>query len=155
MGKKKPEVLAAMREQFVQGAIAKAIPQETATTIFDLLEYFSGYGFNKSHSAAYALVVYQTAYFKTNYPQEYMSALLTSVIGNTDKIALYIEECRRMGLAILPPDVNQSKAYFNPEGSGIRFGLLSIKISGSEQLNGLPVSVILGPTFHWPTFAVE
>jgi DNA polymerase-3 subunit alpha len=130
MSKKKPEVLAALREQFVQGAVAKTIPQEIATAIFDLLEYFSGYGFNKSHSAAYALVVYQTAYFKTNYPQEYMAALLTSVMGNTDKIALYIEECRRMEIPILPPDVNKSQAFFSPEGSGIRFGLLSIKNIG-------------------------
>ncbi|HBE77561.1 MAG TPA: DNA polymerase III subunit alpha, partial [Firmicutes bacterium] len=130
MGKKKPEVLAAMRQQFIEGAIANRVPEQTAISIFDLLEYFAGYGFNKSHSAAYAVVVYQTAYFKTNFPQEFMAALLTSVMGNTDKIALYIEECRRMGIAILPPDVNKSKAYFNPEGSGIRFGLLSIKNVG-------------------------
>ncbi|MGE5582558.1 MAG: DNA polymerase III subunit alpha [Bacillota bacterium] len=130
MGKKKPEVLMAMREKFIQGAVARGVPLETAGTIFDLMEYFSGYGFNKSHSAAYALVVYQTAFFKANYPQEYMAALLTSVMGNTDKIALYIEECRRMGIPILPPDVNRSSAAFNPEGSGIRFGLLSIKNVG-------------------------
>lgn len=130
MGKKKPEVLAAMREQFIEGAIDKGISRQTAVEIFDLLEYFAGYGFNKSHSAAYALVVYQTAYFKTNFPQEYMAALLTSVMGNTDKIALYIEECRRMGISILPPDVNRSQASFIPEGSSIRFGLLSIKNVG-------------------------
>ncbi len=130
MGKKKPEVLAAMREQFIGGATGKGISKQTAVEIFDLLEYFAGYGFNKSHSAAYAMVVYQTAYFKTNFPQEYMAALLTSVMGNTDKIALYIEECRRMGIAILPPDVNRSQAAFSPEGSGIRFGLLSIKNVG-------------------------
>lgn len=130
MGKKKPEVLAALREQFMQGAIGKRVPRETAAAIFDLLEYFAGYGFNKSHSAAYALIVYQTAYFKSNYPQEFMAALLTSVIGNADKIALYIEECRRIGILILPPDVNRSKAYFSPEGSAIRFGLLGIKNIG-------------------------
>jgi DNA polymerase-3 subunit alpha len=130
MGKKKPEVLAAMREQFVGGAIGKGIPQQSAIEIFDLLEYFAGYGFNKSHSAAYALVVYQTAYFKSNFPQEYMAALLTSFMGNADRIALYIEECHRMGISILPPDVNKSKASFSPEGAGIRFGLLSIKNVG-------------------------
>ena len=130
MGKKKPEVLAAMRERFINGALAKGLSKEKAATIFDLMEYFSGYGFNKSHSAAYALVSYQTAYFKANYPQEYMAALLTSVMGNSDKVGLYIEECRRMGLPIYPPDVNLSMASFTPEGEGIRFGLLSIKNVG-------------------------
>ncbi|HEX3046103.1 MAG TPA: DNA polymerase III subunit alpha, partial [Bacillota bacterium] len=130
MGKKKPEVLMAMRERFINGAIAKGLSKETSAAIFDLMEYFSGYGFNKSHSAAYALVTYQTAYFKINYPQEYMAALLTSVMGNSDKVGLYIEECRRMGLPIYPPDVNLSMASFAPEGEGIRFGLLSIKNIG-------------------------
>lgn len=137
MGKKKPEVLAAMRERFINGALAKGLSQEKAAAIFDLMEYFSGYGFNKSHSAAYALVSYQTAYFKANYPQEYMAALLTSVMGNSDKVGLYIEECRRMGLPIYPPDVNLSMASFTPEGEGIRFGLLSIKnvgIGASEKI---------------------
>ncbi len=130
MGKKKPEVLMAMRERFIEGAMVRGLSKETAAAIFDLMEYFSGYGFNKSHSAAYALVTYQTAYFKINYPQEYMAALLTSVMGNSDKVGLYIEECRRMGLPIYPPDVNLSMASFAPEGEGIRFGLLSIKNVG-------------------------
>jgi DNA polymerase-3 subunit alpha len=130
MGKKKPEVLTAMRERFIEGAMNRGLSKEKATEIFDLMEYFSGYGFNKSHSAAYALVAYQTAYFKANYPQEYMAALLTSVMGNSDKVGLYIEECRRMGLPIYPPDVNLSMASFTPEGEGIRFGLLSIKNVG-------------------------
>ena len=130
MGKKKPEVLAAMREQFITGAISHGVEHAIASAIFDLMEYFSGYGFNKSHSAAYALVVYETAYFKANYPQEYMAALLTSVMGNTDKVTLYIEECRRMGLPILRPDVNLSRASFQPEGNGIRFGLQGIKNVG-------------------------
>jgi DNA polymerase-3 subunit alpha len=130
MGKKKPEVLAAMREKFINGAINKGANRETAVAIFDLIAYFAGYGFNKSHSAAYALVVYQTAFFKFNYPQEYMAALLTSVMGNSDKIGLYIEECRSLGLKILPPDVNTSQASFSPEKEGIRFGLLGIKNVG-------------------------
>ncbi len=130
MGKKKPEVLTAMRERFIDGAEIKGLSKETAAAIFDLMEYFSGYGFNKSHSAAYALVSYQTAYLKVNFPQEFMAALLTSVMGNSDKIGLYIEECRRMGLSIYPPDVNLSTASFAPEGEGIRFGLLSIKNIG-------------------------
>lgn len=130
MGKKKPEVLMGMRERFINGALIKGVSIEIAAAIFDLMEYFSGYGFNKSHSAAYALVSYQTAYFKVNYPQEFMAALLTSVMGNSDKIGLYIEECRRMGLSIYPPDVNLSMASFTPEGDGIRFGMLSIKNIG-------------------------
>jgi DNA polymerase-3 subunit alpha len=130
MGKKKPEVLAAMRQQFVQGALAQGVEPDIAGQVFDLMEYFSGYGFNKSHSAAYALVVYQTAYFKANYPQEYMAALLTSVMGNNDKVGLYIEECRRLGLKILHPDINRSGASFIPEGPDIRFGLMGIKNVG-------------------------
>jgi DNA polymerase-3 subunit alpha len=130
MAKKKPEVLAKMREKFVTGACSRGIPGQIGTEIFNLMEYFSGYGFNKSHSAAYALVVYETAYFKANYPQEYMAALLTSVMGAPDKVGLYIEECRRMGIRILHPDVNRSTAVFAPEGSGIRFGLLGVKNLG-------------------------
>jgi DNA polymerase-3 subunit alpha len=130
MGKKKPEVLAAMRQQFIHGAIARGVKAEIAEQVFDLMEYFSGYGFNKSHSAAYALVVYETAYFKANYPQEYMAALLTSVMGNSDKVGLYIEECRHLGLMILHPDVNRSSASFLPEGADIRFGLMGIKNVG-------------------------
>jgi DNA polymerase-3 subunit alpha len=130
MGKKKPEVLAAMRQQFVQGAQTRGVSPAIAGQVFDLMEYFSGYGFNKSHSAAYALVVYRTAYFKANYPQEYMAALLTSVMGNSDKVGLYIEECRHLGLKILHPDVNRSSASFIPEGADIRFGLMGIKNVG-------------------------
>lgn len=87
-----------------------------AEKIFDLMEYFAGYGFNKSHSAAYALVAYWTAYFKANYPQAFMAALLTSVIGNSDKVGLYIEECKRMGIPVYPPDVNKSQIKFTEEG---------------------------------------
>ncbi|TCL55839.1 DNA polymerase III catalytic subunit DnaE type [Hydrogenispora ethanolica] len=145
MGKKKPEVLAAMGEQFVAGAMAQGISHEVAVQIFDLMEYFSGYGFNKSHSAAYALVVYQTAYFKTNYPQEYMAALLTSVIGNPDKVGLYIEECRRMKLPILGPDVNVSHHSFHPEGAGIRFGLLGIKNIGGGAIDKIIAERRNGP----------
>jgi DNA polymerase-3 subunit alpha len=135
MGKKKPEVLAAMRQQFIQGALAREVEADIAGQVFDLMEYFSGYGFNKSHSAAYALVVYQTAYFKANYPQEYMAALLTSVMGNNDKVALYIEECRHLGLKILHPDVNRSGASFIPEGADIRFGLMGIKNVGMGAID--------------------
>ncbi|HOP75007.1 MAG TPA: DNA polymerase III subunit alpha [Bacillota bacterium] len=130
MGKKKPEVLAAMRAQFVKGAAERGVTEAIANELFDLMEYFSGYGFNKSHSAAYGLVAYETAYFKANYPQEFMAALLTSVMGNGDKVGLYVEECRRMGLTILHPDINRSYAAFTPEGDHIRFGLMGIKNVG-------------------------
>lgn len=130
MGKKKPEVLAAMRQKFIAGAQTKGVTPAVAAQIFELMEYFSGYGFNKSHSAAYALIAYQTAYFKANYPQEYLAALLTSVMGNSDKVGLYIEECRRMKIPILYPDVNCSGPAFTTEGKAIRFGLMGIKNVG-------------------------
>ena len=106
MGKKKPEVIAAQREQFLAGAAKKGIAADVAGHIFDLMAHFAGYGFNKSHSAAYALVAYQTAYLKANYPVEYMAALISSVMENTDKVALYIEECRRLNRD-LAPDINE------------------------------------------------
>ncbi len=130
MGKKKPEIIAGLRTQFVEGAVKNNIDAEIAGQIFDLMEYFAGYGFNKSHSAAYAMVSYQTAYLKANYPVEFMAALLTSVRDNTDKVALYIEECRRMGIAVLPPDINQSRESFSVVGNSIRFGLAAIKNVG-------------------------
>jgi DNA polymerase-3 subunit alpha len=145
MGKKKPEVLAAMREQFINGATQNGVGREVAVAIFDLIEYFAGYGYNKSHSAAYALVVYQTAYFKFNYPGEYMAALLTSVMGNSDKIGLYIEECRSLGLKILKPDVNRSVASFSPEQDGIRFGLMGIKNVGGGAIERIIAGRQSGP----------
>ncbi|NLW56475.1 MAG: DNA polymerase III subunit alpha [Firmicutes bacterium] len=130
MGKKQPEVLKAMREQFITGAGQRGIPRPTAEEIFHLMEYFAGYGFNKSHSAAYALIAYWTAFFKANYPQALMAALLTSVVGNSDKVRVYIEECRRLGIPVYPPDVNYSQERFTVEGRGIRIGLLAVKNMG-------------------------
>lgn len=134
MGKKKPEVLASMRQKFIDGAQKSGVTAEKAGEVFDLMEYFAGYGFNKSHSAAYARIVYETAYLKAHFPREFMAALLTSVMGSSDKIALYSEECRRMGLTILPPDVNHSIAQFKPDGKGIRFGLLAVKNLGEGAI---------------------
>ena len=134
MGKKKPEVLAAMREKFVSGAGRQGIPRPTAEEIFNLMEFFAGYGFNKSHSAAYALIAYWTAYLKANHPQAFMAALLTSVMGNSDKVRLYIEECRRLGIPIYAPDVNHSKERFTVEGEGIRVGLLAVKNLGGGAI---------------------
>ncbi len=130
MGKKKPEIIAGLRKQFVDGAVANQVEEQIAGQIFDLMEYFAGYGFNKSHSAAYALVSYQTAYLKAHYPVEFMAALLTSVRDNTDKVIAYIEECRRMGIEVLPPDINESMESFTAVGGKIRFGLAAIKNVG-------------------------
>lgn len=130
MGKKKPEIIAGLRTQFVEGAVKSGVDGDIAGQIFDLMEYFAGYGFNKSHSAAYALVSYQTAYLKANYPVEYMAALITSVRDNTDKVAVYIEECRRMGIEVLPPDVNESGKNFTVISNKIRFGMAAVKNVG-------------------------
>jgi len=130
MGKKKPEVIMGLRDKFLKGADKNDISSVIAGKIFDLMEYFAGYGFNKSHSAAYALVAYQTAYFKANYPVEFMSALLTSIMNNTDKVPLYIDECRKMDIKILPPDVNESRMDFTVVGEKIRFGLAAVKNVG-------------------------
>jgi len=130
MGKKKPEIIAGKRAQFVEGAVNNNVDADIAGQIFDLMEFFAGYGFNKSHSAAYALVTYQTAYLKANYPVEFMTALLTSVRDNTDKVVIFIDDCRRNGIEVLPPDVNCSRQSFSVEGDKIRFGLAAIKNVG-------------------------
>src|SRR6201999_2842446 len=114
MGKKKAEEMAKHRERFVTGAMAKGRPQKKVEKIFDLMEQFAGYGFNKSHSAAYAYLAYVTAYLKAHYPLEFLSALLTSEMGSTDKVVKYINECREMGIPVLPPDVNSSGRDFSP-----------------------------------------
>src|ERR1700678_3075156 len=112
MGKKNPEKMSKQRTRFVQGAIERKHPKEKVIRIFDLMEQFAGYGFNKSHSAAYALLAYHTAYLKTHYPVEFMAALLTSVTGSTDDVVKYINECREMGIAVEAPDVQISGADF-------------------------------------------
>ncbi|NHM28316.1 DNA polymerase III subunit alpha [Desulfofundulus sp. TPOSR] len=137
MGKKKPEIIAGLRNQFIEGAVKNGVEPQIAGQIFDLMEYFAGYGFNKSHSAAYALVAYQTAYLKANYPAQYMAALLTSVRDNTDKVAAYVEECRRMGLEVLPPDVNESRESFTVVDGKIRFGLAAIKNVGEGAVQAI------------------
>ena len=118
MGKKKAEEMAAQRERFVQGATQRGYPQKKIEKIFDLMAQFAGYGFNKSHSAAYALLAYHTAYLKTHYPLEFMAALLTSITGDTDSVVKYINECREMGIAVEPPDINISDANFTPHAAG-------------------------------------
>ena len=109
MGKKNAEEMAQQRERFVQGAAQRGYPPKKIEKIFDLMAQFAGYGFNKSHSAAYALLAYHTAYLKTHYPVEFMAALLTSVTGSTDDVVKYINECREMGIAVEAPDINVSR----------------------------------------------
>ncbi|MCX5696039.1 MAG: DNA polymerase III subunit alpha [Candidatus Omnitrophica bacterium] len=131
MGKKIPEVMEKQRSNFIHGSVKNGIKESTAAKIFDLIEYFSGYGFNKSHSTAYALISYRTAYLKANYPVEFMTALLTSERDNTDKIVEYVNEAQRMGLKVLPPDINSSEALFKiVDNQTIRFGMLAIKNVG-------------------------
>lgn len=137
MAKKTPEVMAEMREHFVNGCIKNDIDKRTADRIFDQIEYFAGYGFNKSHSAAYALISYRTAYLKANFQIEFMTALLTSEKDNLDKIASYINETMRMGIKILPPDVNESFANFTVVGDSIRFGLLAVKNVGHGAIDSV------------------
>lgn len=138
MGKKIPEVMEEQRKHFLEGCRKNNIPENTANKIFDLMEYFSGYGFNKSHSTAYALISYRTAYLKANYPVEFMASLLTSEKDNTDKIVEYVSEARNMGIEILPPDINESFANFTVVGNNqIRFGLLAIKNVGEAALNSI------------------
>lgn len=137
MGKKDAEEMAKQRERFVRGATGRGFPQKKIEKIFDLMAQFAGYGFNKSHSAAYALLAYQTAYLKTKYPVEFMAALLTSVSGSTDDVVKYINECREMGIAVEPPDVNVSDAYFTPHGEAIRFGLAAVKNVGHNAIDSI------------------
>ena len=137
MGKKIAAEMAAQRERFVSGAVQRGYPPKKIEKIFDLMAQFAGYGFNKSHSAAYALLAYHTAYLKTHYPVEFMAALLTSVTGNTDDVVKYINECREMGIAVEPPDINVSDANFTPHGTAIRFGLAAVKNVGHTAIESI------------------
>ncbi|MHB1672777.1 MAG: DNA polymerase III subunit alpha [Acidobacteriaceae bacterium] len=134
MGKKDPAEMARQRNRFVQGALDKKFPQKTIEHIFELMERFAGYGFNKSHSAAYALLAYHTAYLKTHYAKEFMAALLTSEVSKPDNVVKYIKECREMGISVEPPDVRTSDADFTPHGEAIRFGLAGVKNVGQNAI---------------------
>jgi DNA polymerase-3 subunit alpha len=147
MGKKKAEEMAKQRERFVQGAVQRGFPEKKIVKIFDLMEQFAGYGFNKSHSAAYAYLAYVTAYLKAHYAVEFMSALLTSESGNTDKIVKYISECREMGIQVLPPDVNESGFNFTPAHEAIRFGLGGVKNVGHGAVEAIVAARQAGGRF--------
>jgi DNA polymerase III subunit alpha len=137
MGKKNPELMAEQRKKFVDGAVTRGVPEKKAERVFGFMEQFAGYGFNKSHSAAYAFIAYQTAYLKANYAVEFMAALLTSEMADTDKIVKYIEECRAMGIEVLPPDVNESSNDFAVVGDKIRFGLVAVKNVGETAIHSI------------------
>lgn len=137
VGKKKPEVLAAHKKRFVDGAVENKVPRKTAEHLFSLIDKFGGYGFNKSHSAAYALIAYQTAYLKAHYPVEFMAALLTQDMGNQDKTIKNIAECRAMGISILPPDINESQSDFAVVDGKIRFGLAAVKNVGLKAVESI------------------
>jgi DNA polymerase-3 subunit alpha len=159
MGKKKAEEMAAQRERFLKGALENGFPQRKSEKIFDLMEQFAGYGFNKSHSAAYAFLAFVTAYLKAHYPVDFMAALLTSETGNPAKIAKYINECRDMGITVLPPDVHSSDWNFTPIAAGdggsrpgvggaIRFGLGAVKNLGSAAVEAIRVARETVGRFH-------
>ncbi|MCF8129068.1 MAG: DNA polymerase III subunit alpha [Deltaproteobacteria bacterium] len=134
VGKKKPEVMARHRARFIEGSKENGVAAEIAEKLFGLIEKFGGYGFNKSHSAAYAMIAYQTAYLKAHYPVQFMCALLTQDMGNQDKTIKNIAECRTMGIRILPPDVNESQADFSVVEDQIRFGLAAVKNVGLKAV---------------------
>ena len=151
MGKKIRSEMEAQRKNFVEGAKARSVPASTAEQIFEQVSKFAGYGFNKSHAAAYALVAYQTAYFKANYPVEFLAASMTLDMGNSDKLSLFRQELDRLGIALLPPDVNRSRADFSVEpvpnggeegagqggGRAIRYALAAVKNVGHGAMNAL------------------
>jgi DNA polymerase III subunit alpha len=137
MGKKIAGLMAEQRAKFLAGAKARQVREKVAERVFELMEKFAGYGFNRAHATAYAIVAYQTAYLKANYPVEFMAALLTSEMTNTDKIVVHVDECRTMGIDVLPPDVNVSGLRFGVAGGSIRFGLGAIKNVGEKAIESI------------------
>lgn len=138
MSKKVPEDMARYRTQFVDGAVKNKVDRGKAEEIFGLLDYFAGYGFNKSHAAAYAIIAYRTAYLKAHFPTQYMAALMTSEMRDTDKIIDCMDECRRLGIEVLPPDVNESLAHFTVIDDGkMRFGLAGVKNVGAKAVESI------------------
>ncbi len=137
VGKKKPEVLARHRQRFIKGALKNGVDKKKSETLFALIDKFGGYGFNKSHSAAYAMIAFQTAYLKAHYPVQFMAALLTQDMGNQDKTIKNLAECRGMGIEILPPDINESEANFSVFQGKIRFGLAAVKNVGLKAVESI------------------
>ncbi|PIQ86034.1 MAG: DNA polymerase III subunit alpha [Candidatus Omnitrophica bacterium CG11_big_fil_rev_8_21_14_0_20_45_26] len=155
MGKKIPEIMEREKQSFIKGATDRGVQPHIAEKIWNLIEYFSGYGFNKSHSTAYAYISYQTAYLKANYPVEFMTALLTSEKDNTDKIVRYIDESKRLGIVVEPPSVNASFAEFTAEGNTISFGLSAVKNVGTSAVESIIATRKADGTFKSPFDFVE
>ncbi|GAB1410242.1 DNA polymerase III subunit alpha [Desulfovibrionales bacterium] len=147
MGKKDPAEMAKQRVRFLSGTRENGISQQAAEYIFDLMEKFAGYGFNKSHSAAYALISYQTAYVKAHFPSEFMAAMITSEASSSDKILAHVSACRDIGIEILPPDINKSFYEFTVEGESIRYGLSGIKGVGKGAADSLVEERVQGGPF--------
>ncbi|MFQ5629930.1 MAG: DNA polymerase III subunit alpha, partial [bacterium] len=137
MGKKKADLMAEMRQEFIKGAVELKVDRKVAEEVFDLMDKFARYGFNKSHSACYSVVAYQTAYLKAHYTAEFMAATMTSEMGSTDRIVFFMEECRRMNIEVLPPDVNESLAQFSVVEGKIRFGLGAVKNVGLGAIESI------------------
>ena len=137
MSKKKHAVMEAEREAFLRGAEARGVPSDKANKLFGDMASFANYAFNKSHAAAYAVLSFRTAYLKAHYPEEYLAALLTSVLGNTEKLAEYIAEAQRLGISVLPPDINESRMHFTVSGGNIRFGLLALRNVGQQFVRAM------------------
>lgn len=137
ISKKKGDVLKSEKDNFMNGAIANGVSEEIAEKLFDDMASFANYAFNKSHAAAYALISYRTAYLKAHYPCEYMAALITSVLGNMTKLAEYIAECSKYRIKVLPPDINESRLLFYPNGENIVFGLLALKNVGQQFIENI------------------
>jgi len=145
MGKKDPTVMVDQRNRFLEGAQAKKIPKKTAEKIFELMAKFAGYGFNKSHSAAYAMIAFQTAFLKAHYPVEFMASLLSNNMGDAEKVMRYITECRSMEIEVKPPDMNESQKDFSVSGDTIRFGLAAIKNVGAAAIEQMIIAREEGP----------
>ena len=137
MGKKEPAVMAAQKERFCTGAVSRGFPSDKAESLFVLIEKFAGYGFNKSHSAAYAYITYQTAFLKAHYPLEFLAALFTSEINNPTTLTKHIQESREDGVVLLPPSLNDSERNFTVEGDHLRFGLAGVKNVGDNAIRAI------------------
>ena len=137
MGKKKPEVMAEQKEKFIQGATARGVAKRKAQELWEYIEPFAGYGFNKSHSVAYAMLAYKTAYLKAHHPVAFMTAMLTSEMSSKDNVAKYFQECREMNIDVLPPDINESSWSFTAVGDSIRFGLGAVKGIGESAVEAI------------------
>ena len=148
MRKKKRELMASLEKELLKGAAARSVQEKVAKEIFQQMSDFAGYGFNKAHSACYAMSAYQTAYLKANFGPEYMAAQLSSMMDNKEKLATLMQECRRMEIAVLPPDLNQSEEGFNVEGGKIRFGLAAIKHLGDSAIRMILSVREAGGTFQ-------